>query len=190
MNELNRDKQTLENAFALIIREFLKGNLDVAIPALVTAFDGKNRVTVQPVVHRKFRGQDGKPMPPIEDVPVMFPGAGDYWFTFPVDPGTWVMLICSQVSIDAWKNGSGDPGDPTTPRRFSMSDAVAIPGLVPFGSAVEVGPGLELRNGAGDVRITIDGKAITMTNGSGTFEMDTTGKVNVNGHLTVEPGTP
>ena len=185
MNDLNRDEQTLENAFSLIIGEFLKGNLNTALVGMVSAFDGKNRVTVQPVVNRKYTGQDGKPLPPISDVPISFPGAGDYWLTFPIEKGTWVLLLCSQRSIDAWKNGDGQPNDPTTPRRFSMSDAIAIPGVVPFGSSFDVGGGLELRNKAGDVRIAIDGKVLTMTNGTGTIEIGDDGTANINGHLTV-----
>lgn len=183
-----REKETLENAFGLIVEEILKAKVNVAVPALVTAFDGRNRITAQPVVNRRFRGKDPKPLPPIEDVPVLFPGAGLYWMTFPVDVGSFVMLIASQRSIDAWKNSlDGAVGDASTPRKFSMSDAVAIPGILPFVQGFDVGSGLQLRDKTGNVRIQIDGTEITVTNTLGTFTIDATGKVDVNGHLTVEP---
>jgi len=183
-----KEKETLENAFNLIVGEFLKGKLNVAMPAIVTAYDDKNRVTVQPVINRKYKGKDSKPLPTIEDVPVMFPGSGGYWLTFPIEVGSWVMLVCSQRSIDSWKNSlDGEPGDATTARRFSFSDAVAIPGLLPFSMALDVGAGLQLRNKSGSVKVKIMDDTITITNGSGTITMDDTGKVDINGHLTVEP---
>jgi hypothetical protein len=184
---MGKEKETLENAFTSIISEFLKGKLNVAMPAIVTAYNDKNKVSVQPVVHRKYKGKDPKPLPTIEDVPVMFPGSGGYWLTFPITVGSWVMLVCSQRSIDAWKNSDGEVGDATTPRLFSMSDAVALPGLLPFSSAMDVTDGLQLRTKSGDVKIKINDTVITITNGLGTIAMDDTGKVDVNGHLTVEP---
>lgn len=185
---MTREKETLENAFTLIISEFLKGKMNVAMPAVVTAYDGKNRVSVQPVVHRKYLGQDSKPLPVIEDVPVLYPGSGEYWLTFKIVVDSFVMLVCSQRSIDSWKNSpGGEVGDASTPRRFSMSDAVAIPGLMPFATALDVADGLELRNDAGDVKININGTDITIVNGSGTITMNGSGQVDINGHLTVEP---
>ena len=186
--DMGKEKETLENAFTLIINEFLKGNLNVAMPALVTAYNDKNKVSVQPVVHRKYKGKDSKPLPTIEDVPVMYMGSGGYWLTFPIVVGSFVLLVCSQRSIDAWKNSEdGEPGDATTPRLFSMSDAVAIPGLLNFASAMDVTDGIQLRSKSGDVKIKLNDTVITITNGLGTIAMDDTGKVDVNGHLTVEP---
>lgn len=181
--------KTVEDAFESIIMEALVGNVNTSIPAVVTAFDGHNRVTVQPVVKRKYVGQEPTPLPPIEDVPILFPGAGDYWFTFDVPVGSWVLLVISQRSIEAWKNSpTGDVGEATTPRKWSFSDAVAIPGLMPFPKflPVTVAGGIQLRNLLGDVTIGIDGKKITMTNGIGTIEMDDAGKVSINSNFTVE----
>lgn len=202
MTEFRR-KETLENAFSLIVSEILKAKLNVSMPALVTAYDGKNRVTVQPVVNRKYVGQDSKPLPPIEDVPIKFFGSGGYWLTVDIEVGTGVLLVCSQRSIDAWKNSSdGAVGDASTPRRFSMSDAIALPGLETFEQAVTVSPGIELRNRAGDVKVSVNGTAITLDNGtstiildgadvtidngSGTITIDSAGQVDINGHLTVD----
>ena len=183
-----REHETLENAFSVIVLEVLKSKLNVAMPAIVTEYDGTNRVTVQPVVKRKFKGQESSRLPAIADVPVVFPGSGGYWLTFPVEVGSWVLLVCSQRSIDAWKNSfDGEPGDATTARLFAFSDAVAVPGLLPFSKSFETGSGLQLRDKSGDTKIKILDGVITITNGSGTVTMDETGKVDINGHLTVEP---
>lgn len=182
-----REKETLENAFTLIIEELLKSKMSTAMVAQVSAYDGKNRITAQPVVTRRYKGQDPIPLPPIEDVPVVFPGAGDYWLTFPIEEGSWVLLVCSQRSIDAWKNSDGSVGDASTPRKFSMSDAIAIPGILPFSEGFDVGDGMKLRNKAGNVNIQIDSDVVTITNGNGTIKLGSSGNVSINGHLTVEP---
>ena len=138
----NREKETLENAFSVIVADILKAKLNVAMPGIVTAFDGSNKISVQPVVHRKYFNQDSQPLPLMEGIPVMFFGSGDYWLTCDIEVGSWVLLVCSQRSIDAWKNSTdGEPGDAATPRRFSFSDAVAILGLLPFSQAftIEIG---------------------------------------------------
>jgi hypothetical protein len=181
--------KTMEDALDSIIMEALVGTINTAIPAIVTAFDGHNRVTVQPIVKRKYVGQSPTPLPPIEDVPIMFPGAGEYFFTFEIPVGSWVLLIISQRSIESWKNSpDGEVGEAKTPRKWSFSDAVAVPGLVPFPkfAPVTVAPGIQLRNLLGDVTIGIDGSKITMKNSAGTFEMDDLGKVSINGNFTVD----
>ena len=182
-----KEKETLENAFALIIEELLKGKLNTALVAQVTAYDGKNKITAQPVVTRRFKGQNPNPLPPIEDIPVIFPGAGGYWLSFPIEVDSFVLLVCSQRSIEAWKNSDGSVGDASTPRKFSISDGVAIPGILPFSSAFEPGDGLQLRKKDGTVKIQLLDETITVSNENGAITLDDTGKVDVNGHLTVEP---
>ena len=182
-----KEKETLENAFTLIIEELFKSKVNTILPAIVTAFDGKNRITAQPVITRKYKGHDPKPLPPIKDVPVLYPGAGEYWLTFPVEVDSWVMLLCSQRSIEAWKDSDGSVGDASNARKFSMSDAVAIPGLLPFSSAFDVGSGIQLRNKSGSVKITIEDDTIEIENESGAISLSDNGKVDINGHLTVEP---
>ena len=184
------DEERPENAIPGMVGEYLKAKMNTAAIAIVTEFDGKNRVTVQPVIKQKFRGHDSTPALPISDVLLKWPGAGDYWVTFKDDNnliGSWVLLVCSQRSIDSWKNSTdGDVIDATTPRRFSMSDAIAIPGILPFSKGFEVNTGLELRNKNGDVKISLKDDVITATNGDGTLTIKSGGQIDLNGNLTVD----
>lgn len=182
-----REKETIENAFGVIIGEVLKGKLNTAMIAQVEAYDDKNKITAQPVVNRKYKGQDSKPLPPIEDVPVVFPGAGNHWLSFPIEVGSWVLLVCSQRSIEAWLQSDGSVGDASTSRKFSMSDAIAIPGILPFSNAFDVADGIQLRSKDGKVKIRLNGTVITIENENGTIELADSGEVSVNGHLTVAP---
>jgi hypothetical protein len=73
-------------------------------------------------------------LPVIPNVPLMQFGMGGMRLTFPATPGDTVLLVFCQRSLDKWKSSGGevDPGDA---RQFSISDAVAIPGLFPFNGA-------------------------------------------------------
>jgi hypothetical protein len=70
----------------------------------------------------------GESLPVITDVPVVFPGAGDYSVTFPIAKGDTVLLIFAEGSLDQWLTKGGEV-DPQDDRRFSLTDAIAIPSL-------------------------------------------------------------
>lgn len=111
-------------------------DVNVAIPARVESFDPTTqRCSAQPLIRRAYRDEAGERvgdasarLPVINDVPVVFPGAGAFSITFPVTKGDTVLLIFSQASIDKWLS-RGDDVDPLDDRRHSLNDAIAIPGL-------------------------------------------------------------
>jgi len=195
-------KERIEHALPKIFNAIMTGQLNTILPGRVTAFDGKNKISVQPVIKRKFKGKDATPMPILEDVPIMYFGAGSYWVTTPPAIDSWVLLLVSQRSIDAWKNSSGDVIDAKSPRTFNISDAVAVMGLLPFDSGFDVGDGLTLKNldsdaiihlvdnniniATGDATIDIKDDIINIDNGSGSISIDGSGKIDLNGHLTVD----
>lgn len=116
-------------------------DVNVAIPARVESYDPTTqRCSAQPLIRRAYRDEAGERvgdasarLPVINDVPVVFPGAGSYSITWPVAKGDTVLLIFSQASIDKWLSGGGGSGggdiDPLDDRRHSLNDAIAIPGL-------------------------------------------------------------
>jgi len=95
------------------------------------------RVDVQPLTNRVLPDKTEKEQPPIMNVPVIFPASKTAAMTFPVDVGDTVLCVFSQRSTDGFKAGSGaSTYTPQDRRRFSIRDAVAIPGLFPFEAAV------------------------------------------------------
>lgn len=124
------------------LAEVLRGAIDArladlhtAIPARVEKYDAATQmVECKPLIKSSILGEDGKPitetLPVVVNVPVVFPGAGGFRLTFPIQPGDTVLLIFSEASIDEWLNDGAEvlPGDA---RRFNLSDAIAVPGLHP-----------------------------------------------------------
>jgi hypothetical protein len=62
----------------------------------------------------------------IDNVPVLFPRSGSWSITFPIEPGSFGMVICTKYSLDAFRN-QGNRVDPGDLRRFTMSGAVFHP---------------------------------------------------------------
>jgi hypothetical protein len=113
-------------------------------PARVESYDStKQKAVVQPLIKRRVRSETSAratQLPDvINDVPVVFPGAGDYSFTFPVAKGDIVLLVFADQSLDVWL-ASGSAVDPKDDRRCDVNDAIAIPGLRSFASPVSSPP--------------------------------------------------
>lgn len=110
--------------------------LDVhtAIPAKVETYNPATQtVNVKPTI-KPYALRQGKPVAEeiavINNVPLVFPGAGGFRLTFPVQPGDVVLLVFSEASLDIWQSSSGAQDvDPKDHRRHHLSDAIAIPGL-------------------------------------------------------------
>lgn len=113
-------------------------NMYTCLPAQVISFDRSNQTCeVQPVLKIKFYDEpEAVNLPIITDVPVVFPGSGDFWVTVDVKADSYVLLVFSQRSIASWLNGGGVV-EPEVSRKFHISDAIAIPGINPFPDAIE-----------------------------------------------------
>lgn len=115
-----------------------------AMPGRVESYDPEDqKADVQPLVFGARISESGdrvaERMPVVQGVPVMFPGAGDFSITFPIEEGTTGLLIFTYASLDVWLNKGGEV-DPVNDRRHSLADAVFIPGLRPFSSPITPEP--------------------------------------------------
>lgn len=105
-----------------------------ALPGVVTSYDeARQTATVQPSVQFKARDADGKitdyTPPAIPNVPVAFPGAGEYSIVWPLVAGDGVLLVFCERSLDEWRSTAGSSHQARDVRRHDLSDAVAIPAL-------------------------------------------------------------
>jgi hypothetical protein len=157
--------ETLESGLQTIFRELLT-NINTAFVGIVVSFDGKNKISVQPAVMFQPIGGEEQPLPVLEDVPLVFPGGSSLKITWTPLPGDEVLVVCAQRSIDNWK-AAGGLAPPGNKRRFSASDAVAIPGLESFAAPSSVGSNPKITSSTGN--------AIEFTPTS----------VTINGHLEV-----
>jgi hypothetical protein len=94
------------------------------------------KVDVQPSVNSLYKSGKIEEHPPILSVPVIFPSSKTSSFTFPINVGDTVLCVFASKSIDNFKRGTGGPTIPNDYRKFDKRDAIAIPGLFPFGSSI------------------------------------------------------
>ncbi len=129
---------TMESAMIAFFEHQMR-KVYTAIPAVIIAVrsDEKQSIDVKPLVNQVFADlEDDTEHPVLLHVPLIYPSSSTSAVTFPVHPGDTVMLVFSQAGTDVFKSGDGTAQPPPDNRRFSIRDAVAIPGLFPFGSAI------------------------------------------------------
>lgn len=108
----------------------------VALPGRVEKYDAATqKANVQPLLLEEHKDDLGdrvtERLPVVTNVPVMFPGAGPWRLTFPIEVGDTVLLVFSSSSLDRWLARGGEV-DPEDARHHHISDAVAITGLFDF----------------------------------------------------------
>lgn len=107
-------------------------NVHTALPASIVEYDfTTQKATVQALLNKVWTDGTDTPIPILQNVPVIFPRAGGASLTFPVVSGDTCLLLFIERSIDQWLI-SGGQVSPQDPRKFDLSDAVAIMGLSPF----------------------------------------------------------
>jgi len=129
-------------AFAASLRTMMVGR--------VVRYDAsKQLVDVKPLVQDFRPGESGQIEPldfaVITNVPVQMMTAGGFTFTVPIvassTNGTTGMLIFAERSLDRWlASSTGDVVDPALYHRFAPTDAVFVPGVLPFGAPMSVAP--------------------------------------------------
>lgn len=136
--------------------EYQKRSMFTAIPARVENVRNMDecRVDVKPLVNMVFAGFENTiEWPPILHVPVVFPSSSSSAITFPVNQGDIVLVVFSQQSTDVFRSGDGTPQPPIDYRTFDKRDAIAIPGLWPFGMSKNNPEGRTLTHSTEDVVI-------------------------------------
>lgn len=123
------------NSFSQILKQAIQYNLlgiHTALPGQIESYDySQQKADVKPLIKRNYKDGEVTALPVITSVPVIWPRAGNASLTFPLNKGDGVLLVFSERSMDTWLSIGSDavPGDP---RKFDLSDAIAIPGLYPF----------------------------------------------------------
>lgn len=131
ISNVQRDQQltaTPEEAHAAQIEGRLK-DLHTCLPGIISSFDPDTQTaSVQPAIQRIFTEKGAVNLPLCVDVPVAFPGGGDFFLTFPVKDGDECILMFSERAIDNW-HVSGGTQTPAEYRLHDLSDGIAIVGL-------------------------------------------------------------
>jgi hypothetical protein len=185
IDKLQRDAQQAsspEEAASAQIEGRLK-DLHTCLPGIIMSFDpAKQTCVAQPAIQRIFTEKGTVNLPVCVDVPVQFPGGGDFFLTFPVKAGDECMLHFSERAIDNWY-ASGGAQAPAEYRLHDLSDAMATVGInsqpkkIPSYNPTDV----ELRNREGTTHVQMkpDG-TITNLNPVGNTILSAAGKFTIN----------
>ena len=149
------------------IFESLFSTKHFCMPAIVTQFDATQQtVAVQPALMTLAQDAVAPELHPIiEDVPVVYPGGGGFFVTFDILPGAYVLLVFAERSIEHWAT-AGSIADPQDVRMCDLSDAIAIPGLLPTPNILAPpvdALALTLRNRAGTSMVKVTDTDISIT---------------------------
>lgn len=155
-----------------VIKQALSSKmLDVhtALPGCIVKYNSLTQsADVQIEVNRSIDKDDvgnqtTEQIPELPDIPIVFPGVGDYSITFPLAPGDPVLVVFCESSIDSWrvKGGLTDPGDI---RRHNLGSAIAIPGLRPDTKLIADPNNTDMTIGkAGGQKVTIKGSTVEVS---------------------------
>lgn len=143
--------------------ERLLSDVNTTVPGTIVSYDaGRNRAVVRPSLPKRLADGTELPAPDVHEVPVQWmTAAGGVRFTFPVRAGDTVTLHFAQRSLDEWLNG--ESGAPQDPRRFDLTDAVAVPGSPAALSGVD----------PDNIVLSMEGSTVTIEPG-GTVRIKTT----------------
>ena len=178
--------EDLETALLAVLQGH-QATVWTALPAQVTSVNLTRmtvecQVTVQARIKQPDLSYVWVTMPPLVDVPIVFPQGGGYILTFPIAVGDEVLVILASRCIDGWWQ-SGGVQIPPDFRMHDLSDGFALVG--PRSQARLVGSinpsAVELRNESGGTRVAIQ------SNGNVTIDapqVNITGDVHITGALT------
>lgn len=192
--DLQRDAQlsaTAEGAFDAQIEGRLK-NLHTSMPGIIASFDPDSQTaSIQPTIKRIFTERGAVNLPLCVDVPVSFPGGGDFFLTFPVKTGDECILLFSERAIDMWHFG-GNTQPPAEYRLHDLSDGMAIVGINSQPRKIPAfnNSDTEFRSRDGETKVQIkpDG-TIKNINPNGNTELTADGKFIINAPAGFEVNT-
>lgn len=158
-------------------------DLHTCLPGIIVSFDSATQTaSVQPAIQRIFTERGAVNLPVCVDVPVAFPGGGNFVLTFPVQAGDECILWFGERAIDRW-HIEGGTQLPAEYRLHDLSDGLAIVGLNSQpNKLVSFNPtDTELRNRARTMRVTMKPSGLIETvNAAGNYVLDADGSMTVN----------
>lgn len=166
-----------ENDFKRKLKDIMQGQINqihTALPGVIVSYDpGSNRASVRP--SGSYKTEDGRSLayPVIYNVPVQFPCGmgGNAGVTFPIKAGDGGILVFAESQLDDFTGG----GDSEDPRRFSLNDAMFIPGFYSASPSGESGHPDEVCMKFGEYTAVLGAGGFTVTVGASTFSLTPSG---------------
>lgn len=125
-------KEKMVDVLDAFVDSKLQG-VHTAIPGSIVAYDKTQRkAVVKPLITMKTRNDEDVIIPPIQNVPVIFPSSSSFSLVFPLLPGDGCLILFSETGIGNFLNSQGQEVLADDVTRFSLTDAICLPGLFPF----------------------------------------------------------
>ena len=163
-------------------------NVRVAMPGIIQSFDATEQtVTVQCAIREKIN-MDGnlswQEIPLLLDVPIIFPRAGNYILTMPIQTGDECLVVFGDSCMDAWWQ-SGGVQNQIDCRRHDLSDGYAIVGLYsqPRRITNYSTNTAQLRNLSGSAYVELSGDNVNIVGGNVTISATS---VTIGGSTTID----
>lgn len=173
------------------LEKHLRDNMATGMPAIVVSiaeYNDKQFVDVKPAISRLLStGQViSNDEITIYDVPVIWPGSGTALFSCPIEVGHTVWLSFSQRNIEDWLYSDGTQEIvPSDSRHFSMTDAVAFPGLwTALSNNHPSTENVELKWGDKLISLKPSGE-MSVSNASGSYTLKSDGNIELRPSATV-----
>lgn len=132
------------------------------IPGKIESYDlTTKKATVKPLIKLKVNNESLS-YPVISNVPVIFQGTKDAVVAFPISPGDGCLILFSEQAMENYLSSAGNEVEPGDNRRYSVNDAICIPGLFPFSNPGKTGGILGIEVIYKGFKITIDDTGITL----------------------------
>jgi len=163
-----------KNNLTETLQDFLKSRLDnihTVIPGTFESYEGSasRKASVKPMVKYRTPANEDIEMPIIENVPVVFPSSGNFNLLFPIQKGDGCLILFSETGIGNYLAGTGQIANADDQSKFSLTDAIAIPGLWTFSNSPQAVNSIELTD-TGSLVITVNNK---------TMEFNSLGQINM-----------
>lgn len=147
----------------------VNNTLRVSCPGIIQSFDEDTQtVTVQLALREQIKSPDESEsrwfkIPPLLDVPLVFPRSGGYLLTLPIKKGDECLVLFSDMCIDAWYSHGGIQNQ-IEKRRHDLSDAFAIPGIWSQPNKIKEysTESTQLRNESGDSYIELKDNTVNI----------------------------
>ncbi len=145
--------------------ESFVGNIHTCIPGQIESYNSaQKKASVKPLIKKRIDNVDVS-YPVISDVPVIFPGSSDTAIVFPLSKNDGCLILFSETSLENFLSSRGGEVDPGDARKFSLTDAVCIPGLFSFSSPGKTGGATGLEIIYKGSKVVINDTGITLTTG-------------------------
>lgn len=155
----------MRSRFSDVVQQIIESHMlkvHTCIPGKIESYNPAiKQASVKPLIKLKVNNESLS-YPVINNVPVVFQGTADAVIAFPLSAGDGCLILFSEQSLENYLSSSGNEVEPGDNRRYSVNDAVCIPGLFPFGKPGKTGGLTGIDVIWKGYKITIDDTGITL----------------------------